>query len=187
MCRRLKLWDTDSTVSTLVGNKLHCLEIDLFWKDNAVHRRAVQKIGACTALTRLELSDVRSDGADFAAVRKLPLQELVLLHCQNMEVALLVPGALLLLEKIHIEDSDKKKQRLSRKPELMEKLAVCGEVVVGLPRLLQLSGSGMLFSIAMKGLLEKWHVAEYSDGSITTSDHFQRYNMHSKLRVWTKP
>ena len=171
---------------TLAGNSLWSLECRLKTEDDKSFRSALKKIGSFTALTRLELSDFRPAGADFAAVRKLPLQELVLVGCQNLEIHLIVPGSCTSLRKLHIEDSDRRKLKVSRQPEMMEKLAVCSRHLQSLPHLHQLSGSGVLFNFVMRGVLEKWHVAEYSTNYMTTNI-LDRFANESRLRVWTKP
>lgn len=100
------------------------------------------------------LSDFRPAGADFTAWRTLPLQELVLIHCHSLEAELFVPGALLSLRRLRIEDS-KKSMCLSRKQlKLMEKLLVSSRSLLRLPHLVQLPGSGVLFTSAVKDVLE---------------------------------
>lgn len=94
------------------GDSLESLECSLESSDELDSRRAVQKIGKFTASVDLQLSEFRPAGEDFTAMQSLPLQELVLLHCQNLEIHLLVPGALLSLRRIHIEDTDRRKQKI---------------------------------------------------------------------------
>ena len=120
----------------------------------------MHKIGKFTALTCLEPSEFRPAGEDSAAMQNLPLQELVLLYCHNLEIHLLVAGALLSLRRLHIEDTDRRKQTIRKQPEMMEKLAVCSRFLLSLPDLYQLPGSGVLFCAATKIVLQTWHVGK---------------------------
>ena len=187
IARRLRVWRSGSALLDLASDRLESLECGLrpSFSIKKVRVEAVRKMGAFSALTRLELSEFRPAWADFAAVRKLPLQELVLLHCQNLEVELLVPGALLSLRKLFIRDFGMRRRKVSRQPEMMEKLAVCSQDLLSLPCLFELLGSAVLFN-SMDGVLEKWHVNDYRKGSMTISglDWSAR---PFRLKVWTKP
>ena len=187
MCRILKLWSSDSSLMVSAGDSLENLECKLATENDQQFRSALKKVGTFTALTRLELPDFRSAGAEFAAVRRLPLQELVLLYCQNLEVELILPGALLSLRKLHIEDYDTRKQEISEHPGMMERLGVCSRTLLSLPHLYQLSGSGVLFCAAMKDVLQTWHVAEYQEGSINVDLMNRGSAIEARLRVWIKP
>ena len=185
LCRRLIVSTSKFHELTFVGSSLQSLECSLETGSKRALRQAVQKIGAFTALTRLALSQFKPAGADFAAVHKLPLQELELLHCQNLEVELIVPGALLLLRSLHIEDSVYRKRRVSKQPEMMEKLAVCSRSLLSLPHLYQLTGTGALFTFAMKDVLKTWHVAKYQRASMGHYLHSPAKT--ARLMVWSKP
>ena len=171
----------------LAGNRLECFECNLRTEDAEERGRALQKIGAFTALTRLEISGLRPAGADFAALRDLPLQELALLHCQNLEVELILPGAMRLLRKLHIEEVDRRIRKVKhRKPQTMEQLAACSRSLLSLPSLSELSGSAVLFNVVMKDVLANWHEADYRKGSMAVTSLERPANV-SRLRVWTKP
>ena len=179
---------SDFSELTFASNRLQNLECSLMMTaDENKLSRSVRKIGSYKALTRLELSRFRPNGgADFAAMRTLPLQELVLIHCHNLEVQLMMPGALLSLRKLHIEESDKRRRKLSRQSEIMEKLAACSRQLLSLPHLHQLSGSGLLLKVVMKDVLQTWHVAKYQKGSMT-QNCLHRPAQNTALKVWIKP
>ena len=126
--------------------------------------------------------------AALSAVRKLPLRELALLNCHDLDLELFLPGAFLSLQKCHIEDSTQRAKQVRRQADMREELAVCGSNLLSLPDLYQLSGSGLLFTSVMSGVLKfsKWHVSKYSIGSMAKISVLGPAKA-AKLRVWTRP
>ena len=153
------------------------------------------KLARFTALIRLELSDwKRAEDKSLKALRRLNLQELVLLSCPLLELQLFVPFALQQLRRLHIEDSTgankidmvdthKERQlRLDRKSTLEES----GKAVFQLPELHQLSGMCSLFQIGMKEGLRSWKEAECPEGTMLLDSSCHKCHV-DWLRLWIKP
>lgn len=176
---------------------MQSLEIDLKWTTGILLTRETRLIGQLTSLTRLEMhayafSSIHPDGprqtmayssVNLAALRALPLRELVLLNCQNLEIGLFEHGALKSLQKLHILDSQKRQAVVAEQPAVVSQLVSCARTVLSLPQLTQLSGSCALFSLAMGSELSTWQQIKYRQGLVTTNN----VGGVSGLRVWLKP
>ena len=150
----------------------------------------ISAIVSSTALTRLELVEYHRK-SNLAPLWELGLKELVLLDCPNIPKALLVPGALTALQKLHIAERGRRISPAAFQANLRDpaseayvsshKLCRLGAIVLSLPSLVQLSGTCSLFEAAMAEELEGWHRSQYQAGSMSD------YDWPEGTYVWTKP
>ena len=130
---------------------LHSLQWEFTGSRHSSLELALSKIGGFTTLTRVELRTFWCRFPDsllplqVRPLQILPLQELALLDCDKLELQLIVPGALTSLRRLHIEVANKGQQDSIEAPSLAKGLTPCGEVLLSLPHLSQLSGFSASF------------------------------------------
>ena len=116
----------------------------------------IQLIASLRGLTRLGLSGYRKWDS-LETLRKLPLRELTLSDCNNLELELLVPGALQSLQALVITDAawiqsaaqgvvDDQASNI-----LQQACQKAGKVVCQLLHLTRVQGDCALFTLGMKG------------------------------------
>ena len=118
-------------------------------------------IASVTALTRLELASFTALES-VEQLHSLGLAELVLKYCKNWERALFVPGALMSLRRLHVEDSLSLKYRHSWEGE-PEASALSHRdwldtwsILLRLPQLCELSGCCKLFEVGLRESSRSW-------------------------------
>ena len=149
---------------------------------------ALRDIGSLRALTRLELRDFRpADPRSVPQIRALPLQELVLLGCNNLELQLIVPGRLTSLRRLHIEEPRYCQKRAIEQRHVKDNLTACARNLLSLPQLSQLSGSSALFKIARRAeIITDWPMSAY-ESNLMTSNSLPDIADGQNLSVWTRP
>ena len=168
----------------LANPELQCFECSLHTTPGVTLTQVVDHIGTLTNLTRLELhAFIYEQTINVRPLHSLPLRELVLLDCQNLEAKLLMPGSLTSLQKLHIAESDERQTAISQQPDVMPQLRECGKAVLSLPDLTQLSGSCALFSFGMVEDLSSWQHSAYTKGLMTTNDG----DVPDGLGIWIRP
>ena len=142
----------------------------------------ILKIAGLTSLTKLELNKWQ-DWFDLEPLQVLPLEELVMIDCNNLEIDLFEHGALTALRKLHIEDSCWKfKTDLDGfvvhgqyTEAFTQQLQQVGEIIMALPHLQQVSGACSLYKLGiMEEMLQTWRMSEYE------------WNVGHMLRLWIK-
>ena len=146
----------------------------------------MQKAGSLRCLTRLELHHLKSQAVDTRPLQGLPLRELALHYCQGLELELLVPGALLSLTSLHVKETKKRLLQVERKKDLIQELADCGQIILGLPHLEELSGLSALFSFGIGEELQAWKVSPYHKGGMSKSDEIDHPEKF-QLKIWHRP
>ena len=146
------------------------------------------QLSRLTGLTRLELVEFNAQHC-LSSLRTLPLQELVLVNCQEFELKLFAANAqyalTTTLRKLHIEEvsyAGERQAREIRQPHLEE----VGQAVFQLPGLHQVSGGCDLFAIGMSQGLENWGEADLVQGTMVTYSEFH-YLPVAQMKTWTKP
>ena len=139
------------------------------------------KMAQLTGLTKLEITDYRH-GAGGRPLFPV-LVELVLVRCLGIDQHVFQPGALMNLEKLHIEDTSSPRylEAASEDPKtlLVEKLYGTGSVILGLSKLRQISGGCSLFSGEMKEGLLTW------DHSLLRAEDSRSQCLHHR-NLWTR-
>ncbi len=127
----------------------------------------IPAIASFTTLTRLELSEFHCS-KNLERLQNLGLRELVLVDCPGAAERLIVPGALTALQKLHISQNEEfgdnvledfsgsVRNSTSAGHEDALELIKLGQAVLGLPRLVQLSGWGPLFLLVLAEELKAW-------------------------------
>lgn len=104
LCRSLELRKSDTQLLRLAPSTLKALTYELYATnlDPAIFRTR-------SSLTKLELIDTALVAtADCRPLQRLPLEELVLIDCPRAASAILAPGALKALRRLHIDDDERK-------------------------------------------------------------------------------
>ena len=141
-------------------------------KVGEMQQKTASVIASLTSLTQLTLAEYGySEG--LSALHGLELQELRLKHCSNAAASILSSGAMTSLETLHISEGTEPKEGvfsdLTAFNEALEdtritdhekaqELHQLGQVVLSLPRLVQLSGDCSLFSYALTKDQTRWSV-----------------------------
>ena len=118
-------------------------------------------IANVTALTRLELASF-TVLQSVEQLQSLGLSDLVLKYCKNWERALFVPGALMSLRRLHVEDTLSLKYRHSWEGEPEASAFSQGEwldtwrTLLQLPELCELSGCCKLFEVGLRESSRSW-------------------------------
>ena len=184
-CRFLGLYGNSPIFIHLAGPDLLSLEImpDEGEENQEMPIRTVSAIAKLSALTRLELNGYNLT-TRLSALQHLKLQELNLHSSPGAAEAILLPGAMTTLQKLHIlegrdaADVEEYKNDLanteSEGHQSAQKLHQLGQVLFSLPSLVQVSGSCPLFSCAMAEGLKEWSLWK------------QKQSMFEKNWVWKK-
>lgn len=196
-CRQLQIRQSSAGCLRMAHSTLESLEFDSCQSSNQALAANTIFMGQLTAMTRLELSDfaysssdvqsqlvIQNPSLDFTSLRRLDLQELVLLECYNLELGLFDHRAFPSLLRLHIVDSDARQNKISCSPLVTRQLAECGRVVIGMRQLTQPSGSCSLFSWGMRCELASWHSDDYCPGSMTSSSVG---TPTGPLQLWRRP
>ena len=178
-CRTLRLHavDLDVIFILLAGPDLLSLEMtsDEGNKRYELPWRMLTPIANLSALTRLQLSRYKRN-TRLTTLQHLNLQELNLHSCPGAAEAILLPGTMTTLQKLHIwEDRPSQPNDLeaynkdladteSEGHQSAQKLHQLGQVLFSLPSLVQVSGLCPLFSCAMAEGLENWSVWKQKQG-----------------------
>ena len=140
-------------------------------------------------LTRLELAEWHQGRQEsIEALQRLPLQELILVDCDGLELKLFAPGKLSKLRKLHIEAPSYVYYANEDDwfaPDIRDALEKAGEAVLQLPELHQLSGRGDLFRIGLEQGLRDWVVAALAEDSALIHLDFHS-SLWGGLKIWTK-
>ena len=155
--------------------------------------RVFPRLAILTGVTRLELLE-RNDDADnsIQILRRLQLQELVLIDCRGMAQRLFVPGALTTIKRLHIERSHVISEehmiegQADRRQQVRQGLEAVGDVIFSLPNLYQVSGTCTLFLIGMRQGLKSWMEADFIEGTMVSCESYHCC-LVSCMKVWTKP
>lgn len=102
LCRSLELRNSDTQLLRLAPSTLKALTYELYATnlDPAIFRTR-------SSLKKLELIDTALLAtADCRPLQRLPLEELVLIDCPRAASAILAPGALKALRRLHIDDDE---------------------------------------------------------------------------------
>ena len=128
----------------------------------------VAAIAKLSALTRLELTGYKCT-ARLTALQRLKLQELSLDSSPGAAEAILLPGAMTTLQKLHLSEGfgeifdqaafqNDLADTDSEGHQRAQQLHQLGQVLFGLPSLVEVSGSCCLFTCAMAEGLKDWSV-----------------------------
>ena len=178
VCRSMRLSGSDSRLLHLAGPDLEALNCDE--GQFSITQQAWWTIGGFTALTRLKLQNGFLPTYFAASIRMLPLQELVLIDCSQLDFSMFRREAPSSLRRLHIEKNnfDPGYPRIEWKYDLAE----YGSVQCRLPNLHQISGTRGRLQQGMQDLLATWHYQPYSNGLMTAHGH-ESYG----LGLWTRP
>ena len=136
------------------------------------------KMAQLTGLTKLEITDYDYPETDGPYLLNIGLVELVLVRCRALEAQLFVPGAFPNLERLRIE-ANCFLEELEAVREFTEELLCVGGVILGLPKLQQISGGCELFYGEMKEGLQNWdHALLRADSSVSSWEHHRN--------LWTR-
>lgn len=184
----LKLRSASPDLVTLPPIGLEYLSWEPYYLHSTVQANEVLKIASLTTLTKLELHRWKA-WCDVQPLRCLPLKELVLINCNNLELDLFVPSSLTCLEKLHIEDicwrlkADLERSFTidGRQPSVSYRvcnykllLRNLGELILSLPNLRELSGRCSLYEWGMADKLQTWKSSKY------------QWDLELTLNSWTK-
>ena len=164
ICRSLRIWEASPRVLDLVSTELQSLELKLKRGARGNAGPVIEKIGSLMFLTRLELHDFEPGILNLRPLHGLHLQDLAFQHCQGLEQKLFLPGALFSLTSPRIRESHERQQQTQGQDKLIQELADCSQIILGLPRLQELSGYSPLFSLGIAHELQSWQVTAYSKG-----------------------
>ena len=180
----------------MATDRLECLDIDLSQADDSLLAQALNFIGQLTALTRLELHafpfsptrvaphhDIANPALDLASVCALPLHKLARLHCYNLELGVIVPGALTCLRKLHVMEDQERQESVSADPVVREQLGACGRILLVMTNLSQLSSSCEMCSSGMGNELAVWRKYDYMPDMMTK--HIGKGL--AQLHIWWRP
>ena len=135
----------------------------------------VKAVARLSALTRLKLVAYFCT-TRLTALQRLNLRELYLYRCPGAAEALLLPGAMTTLQRLHILDDGTpwllnpeifQKELTDAESEghkEVQKLYQMGQVLFSLPSLVQVSGTCPLFTCAMAEGLKDWSVWKHGEG-----------------------
>ena len=185
-CRSLKLWRSGPSILHLVSTGLESLQLNLRNREGEEAGHIIHKAGSLKCLTSLELHHLKPYAALTRLLHGLPLRKLALHHCQGLELKLLVPGALLSLKTLNIRDSVERQLEIESKNGVTNELADCGQIILGLPHLTELSGSSALFSFGIAEELQAWEASPFYNDGVEESDQ-NEYPERFQLKVWRKP
>ena len=188
-CRSLELSRSGASVLHLVSTGLQSLQLNLSRKELAAFEQFIRKAGSLKCLTSLELHYFYPRAINTRPLQWLPLRELSLYYCQGLELELLVPGALLSLTSLHIRETKEELLQVKGHKRWIKDLAHCGQIILGLPHLTELSGSSALFAYGMKKELKAWKASPYHNDSVRRpipSVH-RRQITHFPFQVWRRP
>lgn len=190
-CRSLKITHTSERMCQIAPSGLQSISCGLkpIVQNNWVLMAFVLRdIGSLRALTRLELRGLRpADTQSVPQIRALPLQELVLLGCNNLELQLIVPGRLTSLRRLHIEEPRYCQKRAIEQRHVKDNLTACARNLLSLPQLSQLSGSSALFRIARRAdIITDWPMSAY-EPNLMTSNSLPDFGDGRIMTVWKRP
>ena len=106
------------------------------------------------------LNPLKRGEVDVSPLHGLHLRELALQQFDGLELDLFkfVLGALLSLTSLHVRKSQKRQRQIQGQDEMIQELAECGQIILGLPHLQELSGLCALFAFATPQELHTWQV-----------------------------
>ena len=217
ICRTLQLMTSDKHCISFGPATLKSLTAD--WDiTEPLDELRPPPITRLTGLTRLELV-LCNQMTNAELLRGLPLRELLLLYCPfelyEQLPSLFVPGALPLLQKLHIEDElgaencfteyvlfscsnsvlTEILEEMGEEDEIpagrMKTLPFCqsllrlGEGILSLPSLQQVSGRSAVFDHGMEDGLKDWHMSWGVDLALLASSN-ERFAQSSGLRIWSQ-
>ena len=154
---------------------------DVGERDQKVPKKTVSAICSSTSLTKLTLCGYHRT-TRFSALQGLKLQELVLHGCPKAAHNILSNGAMSTLEKLQIRDRPKDmthdvtafnaslRNTASPDHKKAQKLHKLGQILLSLPRLVEVSGACQLFSVAMAEDLRAW--SEWKTKDARGDDHW---------------
>ena len=182
-CRSLSLLAVPPIFIQLAGPNLLSLKYmpDVVEWDQDMPENTVNAICNLTSLTRLELYHCYCT-TRFSALQGLKLQELKLDSCPGAAQQILSNGTMSTLKKLHIWESKEDqtqdvtafttavRETASPDHKWAQELNQLGKVVLSLPKLVRLSGSSLLFSLAMAEELRVW--SEWKSKGSRGDDHW---------------
>ena len=170
-CRSLRLSESSAEVIHVAGPHLQSLSyISLVPEGN--QDAVIRHIATLTSLTSLHLEQVSTSDTisiEYTKLQKMRLQELTLCYCYRMAEALIVPGALLTLRKLHLEEilghlsSFAGAMEAPNNKYLLEDAHQIAESLLSLPDLVELSGISKLFMLKLLEGWKKWQLVSGHD------------------------
>lgn len=151
----------------------------------------ISRLARVTGLTRLELA-CHHISRDLTVLADLPLKELVILGCYQLELRIFQSGSWGSLRKLHLESAHSAREASKQKwialvnSSEQQELERIGKIFFQLPQLCQLSGFSTLFVVGMKQGLRAWNVARLPEGTMVAKGR-SHYCPLNKMRIWTKP
>ena len=136
-------------------------------------------------LTRLELMGYgkRVTEGELAGIHALGLLELVLIDSPSISVSIFVPNALKTLQRLHVTETDPFEKHgaayqediqshsgTNKRVRAAKRLLENGRIILGLPKLVEISGHSLMTRFVMADGLTQWSRSDYLAGSMTAHD-----------------